>query len=78
MAFDAMKKIAEGTPDYLEVPVAEDGLLEKATAVILHSAMTWRKPLPYSCAGLSRLHLLLILREQKSMSVEQPILRLMT
>ena len=34
MAFDAMKKIAEGTPDYLEVPVAEDGLLEKATAVI--------------------------------------------
>ena len=34
MAFDAIKKMAEGVPDYLEVPVTEDGLLEKATAAI--------------------------------------------
>lgn len=35
MAFDAIKKMAEGVPDYLEVAVTEDGLLEKATAAIL-------------------------------------------
>ena len=34
MAFDAIKKMAEGVSDYLEVPVTEDGLLEKATAAI--------------------------------------------
>lgn len=34
MAFDSIKKMAEGVPDYLEVPVTEDGLLEKATAAI--------------------------------------------
>ena len=34
MAFDAIKKMAEGVPDYLEVPITEDGLLEKATAAI--------------------------------------------
>ena len=34
MAFDAIKKMAESVPDYLEVPVTEDGLLEKATAAI--------------------------------------------
>ena len=34
MAFDAIKKMAEGVPDYLEVPVTEDGLLEKAAAAI--------------------------------------------
>ena len=33
MAFDAIKKLAEGVPDYLEVPV-EAGLLDKATAII--------------------------------------------
>ena len=34
MAFDGFKKMADGVPDYLEIPVSEDGLLEKATAVI--------------------------------------------
>lgn len=34
MAFDGFKKMADGVPDYLEVPVTEDGLLEKATAAI--------------------------------------------
>ena len=33
MAFDAMKKLADGVPDYLEVPV-EDGLLDQASTVI--------------------------------------------
>lgn len=33
MAFEEMKKLAAGVPDYLEVPV-EDGLLDKATAAI--------------------------------------------
>lgn len=33
MTFEAMKKQADGVPDYLEVPVEED-LLDKATAVI--------------------------------------------
>lgn len=33
MAFEAMKKLADGVPDYLEVSV-EEGLLDKATAVI--------------------------------------------
>ena len=34
MAFDEIRKLAEGVPDYLEVPVTEDGLLEKATSAI--------------------------------------------
>lgn len=34
MVFEAMKKMAEGVPDYLEVPIADEGLLDKATAVI--------------------------------------------
>ena len=33
MAFDAIKKLAEGVPDYLEVPV-EAELLDKASAII--------------------------------------------
>ena len=33
MTFEAIKKLAEGVPDYLEVPV-ETGLLDKATAII--------------------------------------------
>lgn len=33
MAFEAMKEMSDGVPDYLEVPV-EDGLLDKATAII--------------------------------------------
>ena len=33
MAFEAIKKLAEGVPDYLEVPV-EAELLDKASAII--------------------------------------------
>ena len=33
MAFDAIKRLAEGAPEYLEVP-GEDGLLDRATAVL--------------------------------------------
>lgn len=33
MAFDAIKKLAKGVPDYLEVPV-EDGLLDSANAAL--------------------------------------------
>ena len=35
MAFDAIKKLAEGAPEYLEVPV-ENGLLDRATTVLRH------------------------------------------
>ena len=34
MAFDGFKKMADGVPDYLEVPITEGGLLEKATTAI--------------------------------------------
>lgn len=33
MAFDAIKKLAEGTPEYLEIPV-DEGMLDRATAVL--------------------------------------------
>mgnify|MGYP004519299265 CR=1 FL=1 len=33
MAFDAIKKLAEGVPEYLEIPV-EEGMLDRTTAVL--------------------------------------------
>ena len=34
MAFEAIKSLLEGMPEYLEVPVAEKGLLDSATEVL--------------------------------------------
>ena len=34
MAFEAIKSLMEGMPEYLEVPVAEKGLLDSATEVL--------------------------------------------
>lgn len=34
MAFDGFVKMTDGVPEYLEVPITEDGLLEKAAAAI--------------------------------------------
>ena len=51
MAFDAIKKMAEGVPDYLEVPVTEDGLLEKATAAIHALGYDMEEAISYSCEG---------------------------
>ena len=34
MAFEAIKSLLKGMPEYLEVPVAEKGLLDSATEVL--------------------------------------------
>ncbi len=34
MAFEALKRMLEGVPEYLEVPVEEEGLLDSATEVL--------------------------------------------
>lgn len=34
MAFEAIKRLVEGVPKYLEVPVAEEGLLDSATEIL--------------------------------------------